>query len=108
MADFAAILKILRTKNSLSQAELAAKLGISKSSVSMYEQGKREPDFHILGKIADFFQVDTDYLMGRSDNTGNDFSPVTIAAHLDTSDLTQEELDDVARYIEFIRLKRKY
>lgn len=107
MADFAAILKSLRTNNSLSQAELAAKLGISKSSVSMYEQGKREPDFHVLGMIADFFHVEIDYLMGRSDTAPEDFTPVTIAAHLDTSDLTQDELDDVARYIEFIRLKRK-
>lgn len=106
MADFAANLKLLRTNKSLSQAELAEKLGISKSSVSMYEQGKREPDFHVLGMIADFFQVDTDYLMGRSGTGKEYFEPVTIAAHLDTSDLTEAELDDVAKYIEFIRMKR--
>lgn len=106
MADFAANLKLLRTNHSLSQSELAERLGISKSSVSMYEQGRREPDFHVLGMIADFFQVDADYLMGRSDDAPKDFTPVTIAAHLDTSDLTQDELDDVSRYIEFIRMKR--
>lgn len=106
MADFAANLKLLRTNKSLSQAELAEKLGISKSSVSMYEQGKREPDFHVLGMIADFFQVDTDYLMGRSCTSKEYFEPVTIAAHLDTSDLSEAELDDVAKYIEFIRMKR--
>ncbi|MBO5460311.1 MAG: helix-turn-helix transcriptional regulator [Ruminococcus sp.] len=106
MADFATIFKSLRTNNSLSQSELAAKLGISKSSVSMYEQGKREPDFQLLNRIADFFQVDLDYLLGRSSVEPEVFIPVTIAAHLDTSDLTQTELDDVARYIEFIRSKR--
>ena len=106
MADFAANLKLLRTNQSLSQSELAEKLGISKSSVSMYEQGKREPDFHVLGMIADFFQVDADYLMGRSCAAEEHFTPVTVAAHLDTSDLTEAELDDVAKYIEFIRMKR--
>lgn len=107
MADFAGILKSLRTNHALSQPELAARLGISKSAVSMYEQGRREPDFDILKRIADIFQVDIDYLLGRADTPSENFSPTTIAAHLDTSDLTQAELDDVADYIEFIRSKRK-
>ena len=48
MAVFANILKTLRTDKHLSQQELATRLGISKSAVSMYEQGRREPDFDIL------------------------------------------------------------
>ena len=55
MAVFANILKTLRTDKHLSQQELATRLGISKSAVSMYEQGRREPDFDILNKIADIF-----------------------------------------------------
>ena len=66
MAAFANILKTLRTERQLSQLELATRLGISKSAVSMYEQGRREPDFDILNKIADIFQVDVDYLLGRT------------------------------------------
>lgn len=106
MADFANTLKTLRTNHSLSQTALAEQLGISKSAVSMYEQGRREPDFNVLRKIADIFQVEIDYLLGRSDSASGNYEPVTIAAHLDTADLTQDELDDVARYIEFIRSKR--
>ena len=106
MAVFANILKTLRTERQLSQLELATRLGISKSAVSMYEQGRREPDFDILNKIADIFQVDVDYLLGRTVSS-SESEPVTIAAHLDTSDLTQDELDDVAEYIRFIRSKRK-
>ncbi|MDO4599023.1 MAG: helix-turn-helix transcriptional regulator [[Ruminococcus] gnavus] len=106
MAAFANILKTLRTERQLSQLELATRLGISKSAVSMYEQGRREPDFDILNKIADIFQVDVDYLLGRTISS-LESEPVTIAAHLDTSDLTQAELDDVAEYIRFIRSKRK-
>ena len=106
MGDFARILKELRRERNLSQQELAARLKISKSAVSMYEQQKREPDFDILGRIADYFQVDMDHLLGRSDTFSDSVHPTTIAAHLDTSDLTQTELDDVADYIEFIRTKR--
>ncbi len=82
MAVFANILKTLRTDKHLSQQELATRLGISKSAVSMYEQGRREPDFDILNKIADIFQVDADYLLGRS-SLSHESEPVTIAAHLD-------------------------
>ena len=46
------------------------------------------------------------YLLGRS-SLSHEPEPVTIAAHLDTSDLTQAELDDVEKYIQFIRSKRK-
>jgi len=106
MADFANILKELRVNQGLSQTNLADRLGISKSAVSMYEQGRREPDFDVLRQIADIFHVEIDYLLGRS-SAPETFEPVTIAAHLDTSDLTEDELDDVARYIEFIRSKRK-
>ena len=77
MAVFANILKTLRTDKHLSQQELATRLGISKSAVSMYEQGRREPDFDILNKIADIFQVDADYLLGRS-SLSHEPEPVTI------------------------------
>lgn len=106
MGDFGKILKGLRMGHNVSQQELAAKIEISKSAVSMYEQGNREPDFDVLGRIADYFQVEIDYLLGRGEHAPDSDYPVTIAAHLDTSDLTQAELNDVANYIEFIRTRR--
>lgn len=105
MDTYSVMLRALRKNRGLSQSQLAEELGISKSSVSMYEQGNREPDLTLLKKIADFFEVETDYLLGR--NFSSNGVPITIAAHLDTSDLTQKELDDVADYIAFIRSKRK-
>lgn len=45
------------------------KIGISRSTIGMYETGAREPDFETLEKIADFFNVDIDYLLGRTDKT---------------------------------------
>lgn len=60
-------IKQLRTKRSLSQDQLASMLGISRSAIGMYETGQREPDFEICEAIADIFNVDMDYLIGRSD-----------------------------------------
>lgn len=56
-------LKILRKKLGITQARLAKKLGISPSTVGMYEQGRREPDSTMLIKIADLFDVSVDYLI---------------------------------------------
>lgn len=66
MGEFNKIFKELRLKNGYTQDGLAEALELSRSSVSMYENGHREPDFDILEKIADFFRVDIDYLIGHS------------------------------------------
>ena len=58
-------LKELRQKKHLTQLELSKALQISASSIGMYEQGRREPDNETLAKIADFFDVTIDYLLGR-------------------------------------------
>lgn len=69
MAEFKNRLRMLRTNLKMSQRDLAEKLGMSKSSISMYENGSRKPDFEALEAIADFFNVDMDYLTGRKDTT---------------------------------------
>ena len=69
MGDFQNIFKRLRNSCGLTQAEIAEKLGISRSTIGMYETGAREPDFDTLEKIADFFNVDIDYLLGRTAKT---------------------------------------
>lgn len=69
MGDFQNVFKRLRISSGLTQTEFAEKIGISRSTIGMYETGAREPDFEILERIADFFNVDIDYLLGRTDKT---------------------------------------
>lgn len=66
MADFKDMLKTLRKEKDLSQAELAKRIGIAPTTISMYEQGKREPDFETEEKLADFFNVNLDTLRGKA------------------------------------------
>lgn len=66
MSKFSERFKELRQSRKLSQQELADKLNTSKSSVNMYERGEREPGIEMLETIADFFNVDMDYLLGKA------------------------------------------
>lgn len=64
MAKFNEMLKYLRQRAGYSQQDLADLLKISKSTIGMYEQGRRSPDYETLEKIADIFNVDMNFLMG--------------------------------------------
>lgn len=57
----------LRKEKGLTQEELAKALNISRSALSLYEIGKRDPDTETLKKIAEYFNVSIDYLLGRTD-----------------------------------------
>lgn len=63
---FAGRLKSLRIKRGFTQAQFAQKLGISASTVGMYEQARREPDNATLTKMCELLQTSTDYLLGIS------------------------------------------
>lgn len=67
MATFPERLRSLRNEKGWSQQRLAEELGLSKSSVNMYERGEREPGFETMEAIADLFNVDMNYLYGHTD-----------------------------------------
>lgn len=60
-------LKRLRTKKGLTSEELCSKIGIKGGSYRNYERDDRKPDYDTLVKLADFYGVTTDYLLGRPD-----------------------------------------
>ena len=66
---FSERLKQLRTERKLTQEMLSKESGLTKSSIAMYETGKRKPKIEVLERLADFFNVDLDYLVGKSDRT---------------------------------------
>lgn len=69
MSKFGKRLKILRESKKLNQEELASVLGVSKQTISNYENGKREANYENLEALADFFNVDMNYLLGKTNKT---------------------------------------
>lgn len=69
MATFADRFKQLREESGLTQEELARRLGVSKGTVGNYESGARTPrKLDDLNSLADYFNVEIDYLLGRSNS----------------------------------------
>ena len=64
-------LKSLRKKSGYTQVSLAETLGVSKGTVAMWETGKRTPDFDTLIRLSDLFDVRTDYILGKSNDSSS-------------------------------------
>lgn len=79
MVDFGSTLKTLRLQKHLTQAQLAEKLGLTKSVISAYETGLRLPSYDVLISIARIFKVTTDYLLGQKKKQELDLSGLTPA-----------------------------
>lgn len=67
--SFSTKLLNLRKENDLSLEALGNILGISNQAVSLLEKGKRSPSFEVFFAIAEYFNVSTDWLLGRTDDS---------------------------------------
>lgn len=70
MEKFSARVKALRESKGLSQDALGKIIGVKRYSVYTYEKGRNYPDIPRLIALADYFDVTTDYLLGRTDERG--------------------------------------
>lgn len=61
-------LKELRKEKGISLKELGAEMGVAESTMSLYENGKRQPDYETLLKLAEYFGVTVDYLLRGDSN----------------------------------------
>lgn len=108
MSVFAEKIKELRNSKKLSMEQLAAEFSrkydskISKSSISRWENDQAKPDIDDASLYADYFAVSLDSLIDRQPSDKIE----TIAAHID-EDVTEEEMEDIRNYIEFIKSQRK-
>lgn len=94
-----------RIDKGLTQEEAAKHLGITFQALSNYERDIRDPDTDLLKSIADLYEVTTDYLLGRT----NIKEPIeTFSAHHYSEDWTEEELEEIERFKEFVRMRRTH
>ena len=87
-SDFGENLKLLRKTRDMTQEEFGAKVGLSKAVVSKYETGIGYPSFDVLVRIAQYFGVTTDYLLG-----------VARGKTIDVSDLTDGQIATIHQLI---------
>ena len=92
MATLGERLKLLRSKYNLSQKMLAQNINIAQNTLSMYESDQRSPNDTIKKRIADFFGVSLDYLMGTSDVMNPSISPKNL---VQLKEIIYEHLDDI-------------
>ena len=94
-------LKLAREQKGLSQKDVAEKIGVAKSTYSLYESGNREPNVQTIKKIANALDVSADELLGI------DTEPITLAAHFEGDEYTKDELDEIRQFAEFVKNRRK-
>lgn len=114
-SDFKDVLRQLRLERGWSQSDLADRLQSTKSTVSNWEQGTRIPKVDMLEEIADLFNVDVDYLLGKTDKTTkipqpyNDLDEYLELLHKDpryrslldsSSKLSSDALDNLVKFID--------
>lgn len=109
-------LKHLREENGFTLEYVATHLNTTKTSIARYEKNDREPKSEMISSLADFYNVSTDYLLGRTDERNVnkekpklDPSIKTIAAHRigDIEDLDDDAIEKINEYIEFIRMQQQ-
>lgn len=86
-------LKELRIEKNLSQWDVANGIQTGQRNISRWEKGEVLPTSDFIIKLADFFEVSTDYLLGRTDELGN----ITVVQLSKTSDPEEEELLEIYR-----------
>ncbi len=88
--DFPRILSLLRKERHISQKEAASALGVAQALLSHYEKGKRECGLDFLVRAADYYNVSTDYLLGRS--------PMSTGSVIVESEIPDSEAHEKARF----------
>lgn len=87
-------IKDLRKERNITQSDLAKILNVTQDSISLWEKNKRVPDTQYIIQLADYFEVSTDYLLGRSDDFGN----VTVTTASSSAALTPDEQEILETY----------
>lgn len=97
-------LKLLREEKGLTQDEISEILNVKRQTYSAWERNVSSPDINTVAFLASFYGVSSDYLLGRIDIR----TPIeTIAAHHDGEEWTDDELEDIEQFKEFVKMRRE-
>ncbi|MCQ6536174.1 helix-turn-helix domain-containing protein [Bacillus mycoides] len=101
---FGTRLHTLRKERKLRQEDMAKQLGIARTTYAMYEQGNREPDYNTLIKLATFFEVSIDYLLGTNEirQVTDLQDPELYQWFKDIKNATPQKREELKKFWEFI------
>lgn len=107
-------LRDIRTLRHLTQQQVADKIGLSRPAYTAYEIGKNIPDGPMTAKLADVFDVTSDYILGRTDDssplkkgTNDDINLIALHLDKDYNDLSPDEQLQVDNFIKFMKSNKK-
>lgn len=101
-------LKAIRTEKKIKQSDVATFLGCARTTYTQYETGASEPDIDTINKLADYYEVSVEYLLGRTESptsptvTENDLK---VALFGGSGKVTDEMWEEVKNFAEFVKKK---
>lgn len=100
-------LRELRLKRGMTQTQVGDLIGVSCVTIGRYEAGEREPSNAKIAALADYFGVSVDYLMGHDQQQETAFSsPKQQQILSELGNLSEEQLEEVLRYAEYVKQKK--
>lgn len=101
-------LRELRKQKGITMKQLGEIVGVGESTISQYENGKRQPDYDTINQFADYFGVSVDYLLGRTDEKSpsldEQLEGVEFALFGEIKELTNEQKQEI---LDFVRFKKQ-
>ena len=107
--EFKYRIRDLRREKNITADELGEIVGVSRFSVSNWETGRNQPNNDILIKLAEYFNVSVDYLLGITDipHTDVQLDEFQVALYNGTEELTDEQKEDLLQYVDYLKSKKK-
>ena len=100
-------LKTLRREKNITQYEMASMFKVTRSCISNWETGKREPEKVVLKELARYFDVSIDYLLGLTEYKKNVDETIENTKQLDLSPLSMRQRIAIKEYYEYLMDKKK-
>ncbi|BCK00869.1 helix-turn-helix domain-containing protein [Anaerocolumna chitinilytica] len=97
-------IKRFRIQAKFTQEELATRLGKSKNVISNWERGDNKPDADTIEEICLIFNISPNQIYSWEDAAEK---PLTIAAHFEGDKFTEDELEEIKQFAEFVKNRRK-
>ncbi|MEK4973605.1 helix-turn-helix transcriptional regulator [Niallia sp. FSL R7-0648] len=95
----------LRKEAKKTQEDIANLLGITRPAYTAYESGKRQPDYDSLIKLAEYYDVSLDFLLTGKEKVEKNHTDQTNLFFFDMEGLTEDEIEDIKRHINYVKWK---